>query len=256
VIEMDTVSIGSLHDPGASVIEAIEWTVRKGEFWVIAGHNGSGKSDLLLTLAGLMAPLAGRYRCLGEPMPILEDARPGHRLKVGLVFGGGRLLNRLNLGDNVALPVRYHEDLDEASALHRVMPILQATGLTPMAARMPGTLGRHWHQRAGLARALATHPELLLLDDPLSGLDSPHAAWWIRFLQDAHGGRQPFCSRDMTLVLATDTLAPWRQVATHCALLEAGRLVSMGCPNAPDVSGHPKIREYSGPGRWTFDPAG
>lgn len=255
VIEMADVSIGSMQGGGEVVLEQLNWSVREGEFWVIAGHHGSGKSDLLLTAAGLMAPLAGEYRLRDEALPVFEDARLEMRLKVGLVFSGGRLLSHLSLGENVALPLRYHQDLDEGAASGKVAAILAATGLTHLASRMPGTVGRHWHQRGGLARALATDPDLLLLDDPLSGLDSRHSSWWVSFLGDLSRGRQAFRSRRVTLVLATDRLAPWRTVATHCALAEGGRLIPMGCLNAPEVSGHPRLQEYGGAGRWAFDPA-
>jgi phospholipid/cholesterol/gamma-HCH transport system ATP-binding protein len=248
VIEMADVSIGSMRVGGERVIEQIRWRVREGEFWVIAGHHGSGKSDLLLTVAGLMAPVAGEYRLMEESLSVFEDARVEVRLKVGLVFSGGRLLNDLSLGENVALPLRYHQDLDDATAMGRVGKILEATGLTHLASRMPGTLGWHWHQRAGLARALATDPDLLLLDAPLSGLDSRHASWWVGFLDDLCRGQQAFHARPMTLVLATDSLAPWQGVATHCALAEEGRLIPLGCLHGSEVEGHPKIQEYGGRG--------
>jgi ABC-type transporter Mla maintaining outer membrane lipid asymmetry ATPase subunit MlaF len=256
VIELENVSIGSMHGGDEPVIEDIHWRVGQGEFWVVAGHHGSGKSDLLLALAGLMAPLAGDYRLGNAPLPVFGESHPDIRLKVGLVFNGGRLLNHLSVVENVALPVRYHEDTDEAAALDKVAPILDATGLVRFGSRMPGTLGRHWCQRAGLARALATRPDLLLLDDPLSGLDSRHAAWWVEFLGDLSRGRPDFPGHPLTLIVVTGSLAPWRQVATHCALLEDRRLMPLGCLSQPDVIGHPRIREFLAQGRWAFDPGG
>jgi len=254
VIEMANVSIGSMRGGSGAVLEQVHWSVGMNEFWVVAGHHGSGKTDLLLTLAGLMAPVTGEYRLLETIMPVFEDARLDVRLRVGLVFNGGRLMNHLSLGGNVALPVRYHQDLDEVSALDKVAPILEATGLTRFASQMPGALGRHWHHRAGLARALATAPDLLLLDDPLSGLDSRHASWWVSFLDALRRGNPEFRSRGMTIVVTSDTLAPWRSAATHCALLEDGALMPMGCLSAPEVHGDPKVQEYIDHGRWAFDP--
>lgn len=255
VVEMKKVSIGSMRGGTGAVLEQIDWTVQPGEFWVVAGHHGSGKSDLLWTLAGLMPPDTGDYRLMDEEMPVFEDVRRDVQLNVGLVLGGGRLLNHLSLGENIALPVRYHQDLDEVSALGRVAQVLEVTGLTQRVAQMPGALGRHWRQRAGLARALATDPDLLLLDDPLSGLDSQQAVWWVNFLNELHLGKLNIRSDPMTIVLVTDTLDPWRKLATHCALLEQGRMVLMGRPGSPEMDAHPKMREYGALRRWGFDAA-
>jgi ABC-type transporter Mla maintaining outer membrane lipid asymmetry ATPase subunit MlaF len=252
-IEMQGVSIGSLHRPGLTVLERVDWRVAAGEFWVVAGHHASGKSDLLMTLGGLMAPVQGSYRLLGEPMPIFEDSRLAARLRVGLMFSGGRLLTRLTLAENITLPLRYHRDLDQGRALGRVAGLIEGLELAPLADRMPGAVGRQWQQRAALARALVMQPELLLLDDPLSGLDAHHTAWWIRFLGGLSGGTQPFHPRPVTLVVTTDTLAPWGGVATHCAVLEQRGLAAMGCLREPQVREDARVREYLAHDRWGFD---
>jgi len=200
--------------------------------------------------------LRGDCRVLGEAVPLFDDPATDRRLKVGLVFGGGRLLHSLTLGENVTLPMRYHQDLDEDAAMERVAAILEATALTPLIGRMPGTLARHWHQRAGLARALAVGPEVLLLDDPLFGLDSLHIHWWVRFLDDLRHGRHRFCPGGVTLVLTCDNFAPWWALATHAAVLEGGRFSTLGCLDAPEVRQHPKAQDYGARGRWAFDPDG
>ncbi len=253
VIEMEGVSIGSLYRPGVTVLEQVDWRVESGQFWVVAGHHASGKSDLLLTLAGLVAPAGGQYRLLGEPMPIFEESRLPARLKAGLLFSGGQLLSQLTLGENITLPLRYHRDLDEPQALERAAALIEAMDLTPLAHRMPGTVGRQWHQRAGCARALMMQPELLLLDDPLSGLDARHTAWWVSFLEGLCRGTHAFHPQPVTLVVTADTLAPWGAVATHCAVLEQRALVPVGCLREPQVREHVRVREYLTHSRWGFD---
>lgn len=254
LIEMENVCIGSLHRPGLRVVEHVSWTVDRGQFWVVAGHHASGKSDLLMTLAGLMAPQEGDYRFLGEVMPIFEESRLKARLKVGLMFNGGQLVNGLTLGANISLPLRYHEDLDESGARDRAADLIQALELTPWVDELPGRVGRQWHERAGLARALAMRPELLLLDDPLSGLDAHHTSWWVDFLGGLARGDHGFLPHPVTIVLTADTLAPWAGVATHCAVLEGRTLVPMGCLREPKVREHSTVREYMIHGRWAFDP--
>lgn len=254
VIEMEEVAIGSLHAPGQVVVESVNWTVAPGEFWIVAGHHASGKSDLLLTAAGLMGPLRGSHRFLGERMPVFEDSRLAVRVKVGLVFNSGRLIGNLSFADNITLPICYHLNLSSEVALERVAPILEATQLRRFAEQLPGTLGRHWDQRVGLARALALDPELLLLDDPLSGLDAHHASWWVEFLAKLARGGHPFRSRPMTLVVAADSLSPWRHAATHCAVLEGGHWEVLGSVQAPEVVQHPKAQDFWNRRGWRFDP--
>jgi ABC-type transporter Mla maintaining outer membrane lipid asymmetry ATPase subunit MlaF len=253
-IDMRAVTVGSLRHPGVTVLDRVNWRVIPGEFWVVAGHHASGKSDLLMTLAGLVGPHAGDYDLFGERMPVFEESRLATRLKVGLVFNGGQLLNPLTLGDNITLPLRYHANLDPPEGLRRVGPILEALELRPWLARLPGEVGRHWRQRAGLARALVLKPNLLLLDDPLSGLDARHTAWWLRFLKEVFGGQQSLVPQPLTVVVTTDSLGPWCGVATHCALLENGTLLPMGCLQAREMREHGRLQEYLGHGSWTFDP--
>ena len=113
-IEMTGVAVGALRDPDTTVAEGINWTVNAGDYWVVAGLHGSGKSDFLMLTGGLMAPRQGRYRFFGEEMPIFEEARLKERLRLGLVFEGGQLFNHLTVAENVALPLRYHHNLSRS----------------------------------------------------------------------------------------------------------------------------------------------
>ena len=119
---MEGVSAGSLRDPTATVAEEVNWTVQAGDYWVVAGLQGSGKSDFLMMTGGLMAPLCGRYRFFGENMPIFEDARLPTRLRLGLVFDGGQLFHHLTVARNVALPLSYHQNLIQDDAEVAAVP--------------------------------------------------------------------------------------------------------------------------------------
>src|SRR5215471_14578677 len=88
VIEMREVAVGAMHDPGEVVAEQINWSVAAGDFWVVGGLQGAGKSDFLMMAGGLIAPARGDYRLFGEAMPIFGEARLPHRLRLGLVFDG------------------------------------------------------------------------------------------------------------------------------------------------------------------------
>src|SRR5438876_5384484 len=105
VIEMENVAVGAMRDQSTMVVEEINWTVAAGDYWVVAGLQGAGKSDFLMMTAGLMPPAEGNYRLFGEEMPIFDEGRLRHRLRLGLVFDGGQLLNHLTVWENVALPL-------------------------------------------------------------------------------------------------------------------------------------------------------
>jgi len=124
--------------------------------------------------------------------------------------------------------LRYHRDLVRGDLENSVKTILEATGLSPWAGRLPGTLGRGWQKRAGLARALVLQPEVLLLDNPLGGLDARHLQWWLDALRQLSAGHGLAEGRPMTLVVAAEDLRPWRNRAVHVAILQKGRFSSLG----------------------------
>jgi phospholipid/cholesterol/gamma-HCH transport system ATP-binding protein len=227
-IEMTGVAVGALHAPERTVAEGINWTVRTGDYWVVAGLHGSGKSDFLMMTGGLMAPQRGQYRFFGEEMPIFEEARLKQRLRLGLVFDGGQLFNDLTVAENVALPLRYHHNLTRAAGVAEVQELLECTGLTPWAERAPGTLGRTWQKRAGLARALALKPEVLLVDNPLAGLDPRHVRWWLAFLDQLSKGHSLMNGRPVTLVVTTADFRLWKGHGRQFALLQDQGFVVLG----------------------------
>jgi phospholipid/cholesterol/gamma-HCH transport system ATP-binding protein len=229
IIEMSGVSVGAMHDPNRVVVEGVNWRVAAGDFWVVAGLARSGKSDLLMLTAGLMAARSGSYRLFGEAMPIFEESRLHTRLRLGFVFDGGQLFNHLTVAENVALPLRYHESLPPDRLSERVDALLELTELKPLARRTPGALGRNWRKRAGLARALALQPEILLLDNPLGGADVREAGWWLSFLTQLSAGHEFMPDRRATtLVVSADDLSPWRERAKQFAILRDGRLETLG----------------------------
>jgi putative ABC transport system ATP-binding protein len=229
IIEMSGVTVGGMRAPDQAVVEGVNWRVAAGDFWVVAGLAHTGKSDLLMLAAGLMAARHGSYRLFGEEMPIFEESRLPTRLRLGFVFDGGQLFHQLTVAENIALPLRYHEDLPPGKVSERVEALLELTGLKPMARRTPGALGRNWQKRTGLARALVLQPEILLLDNPLGGADVREAGWWLNFLTQLSAGHEFMpARRATTLVVAADDLRPWRERARQFAVLRDGRFHALG----------------------------
>jgi len=228
VIEMTGVAAAALRDPARGVVAAVNWRVAPGDYWVVAGMQGAGKSDFLMMTAGLTAPVAGQYRLFGESMPVFEGTRMATRLRLGVVFEGGQLGNDLTVAENVALPLRYHRNLTAEAAAGRVAELLAWTDLTHRANATPGLLSRAEQRRAGLARALMLQPEVLLLDGPLSGLDARQTAWWLGFLDQLSAGHQVVEARPMTLVVTTAGLRPWRGHGRQFALVAEQRFEVLG----------------------------
>ncbi len=227
-IQMDGVTAGTMRDPDLLAVEGINWTVSVGDYWVVAGLQDAGKSDFLMMTAGLMAPLRGRYRFFDQEMPIFEDARLTERLRLGLVFDNGQLFNHLTVWENIALPLCYRQNLTKADAEPHVRAMLDRMELGPWADATPGTLGRDWQKRVGLARALILNPEVLLVDNPLAGLDLRHANWWLRTMDKLwHGDGHPE-RRPMTLVVTVSDLRPWKGHARQFGVLHEQRFTVIG----------------------------
>lgn len=233
-MKMTDVTIGSLQAPEHIVFEEVDWSVTVGDFWAIGGLQGCGKSDFMATAAGLMPPLLGKYEIFGRIADQgIEPDLLSTRLRLGLVFDGGQLLRHLTIAENVTLPLRYHTDLSEDEVDLRVGRLLDLTGLTRWADERASALSRNWQQRAGLARALALGPEVLLLDAPLTGLDPRDERWWLDFLSQLSLGHEAVGGRPMTLVVSCDDLRPWVKRADHFAVLRGQRFIPLPPGVAP-----------------------
>jgi len=165
------------------------------------------------------------------------------RLRLGLVFDGGRLLNHLTILENIALPIRYHKNISVPEAVSEAQALLELTGLSAWADRAPSAMRRNWQQRIGLARALALKPEILLLDSPLSGLDPRDAAWWLDLLDQLSAGHSIVDGRPMTLAVTGDNLRPWSGRARQFAVLKNKTFVPLGNRSELLAHGEPLLQE-------------
>lgn len=240
---MRGITIGAMRDVTSTVVADVNWSVAAGEFWVVAGPQHSGKSDFLMLTAGLMSPLAGSYKLFGRETQHFGEAELAQRLRVGFVFEGGQLFNELTIAENVALPLRYHQNHPPDAMAAAVKSLLDLMELTSVASVTPANVAANWRQRAALARALALKPEILLLDNPLAGLTARHLQWWLRFLDRLWRGDE-FCGgRPMTIVVTSDDLRPWENARRKFALLHNGSFVQFGSWNDVKVTGNPVVKE-------------
>jgi len=242
-IEMRGVSVGAMRDISFRVVEAVDWSVATGEFWVIAGQQQSGKSDFLMMTAGLMMPVQGSYKLLGTETQRFGEAELADRLRVGFMFEDGLLFHQLTIRENVALPLQYHRDLSSAAAAQEVQTLLDLMELTPLADITPTNISDNWRQRAALARALILRPEMLLLDNPLGRLGGRHLQWWLRFLNRLGRGHEWCGGKPMTLVATTDDLRPWQGAHRKFALLRDRKFFPLGLWDDVASAGDPVVKE-------------
>jgi phospholipid/cholesterol/gamma-HCH transport system ATP-binding protein len=227
--------------------------VKRAEIMALVGGSGTGKSVLLRNIVGLMTPYAGKIEVLGE-LPSAMSPRERHRFKRrwGMLFQDGALFSSLTVAENIEVPLREHLSLP--AKLRREVATLKIAmvGLAPDAAnKYPAELSGGMRKRAGLARALALDPEILLLDEPTAGLDPIGAHAFdtlIRNLQRALG---------LTVVMVTHDLDSLAAIADRIAVLVDKR-VKIGGMEELRRDPHPWIQEYfNGPrARAAFDHEG
>jgi len=242
-IEMRDVAVGTMRDASLIVVENVNWTVAPGEFWVVAGQEHAGKSDLLMLAAGLMQPVEGSCRLFGCETRDLGEAELAERLRVGFVFQGGQLFTQLTIAENVALPLRYQKNLAAAEAANVVATLLELLELTPFAHLTPGNVPANWRQRAALARALILKPEMLLLDNPQAGLAARHLQWWLRFLDELARGHEQFGGLPMTIVATADDLRPWKNGRRKFGLLRDKKFIPLGGWDEVETAADPVVKE-------------
>jgi putative ABC transport system ATP-binding protein len=242
-IEMIGVAIAAMQDPDFITLKDVNWSVAGGEFWVVGAPQHSGKSDFLMTTAGLIPPAQGRYKFYGNETRIFDEGRLADRLRMGLVFENAELFHYLTVAENVTLPLRYHRNLHPDDAAKAADELIELTGLKSIADIMPPNLPKSWHKRAALARALALQPDILLADNPLGALDARHSLWWLRFLDELNHAHQWLGGKTLTIVVTTDDFRPWRGDRRQFALLKDKSFVPLGSWNEAISSDEPLVKE-------------
>ncbi len=158
------------------IYDQLALSVRRGETLALLGGSGSGKSVLLKLLIGLLKPDTGSIRFDGKELTGLsEEALLPMRRRISMLFQGGALFDSISVGENVAYPLREHLRLTEQEVAARVAEKLRLVGLPGIEAMQPAELSGGMRKRVAIARAIAADPEVLLYDEPTTGLDPLNA---------------------------------------------------------------------------------
>lgn len=231
------------------MIQKVNWRINVGDYWVVGGLPGTGKTDLLATAAALQRPGAGTLLVFGRDLYRMHEGEQlRERLRVGMIFqSGGRLFSSQTIIENLALPLCYHRNITLEEARPRAQEILKLTELSGMERRRPHRLTRNLHQRVALARALMLEPEVLLIDNPLAGIDARQAFWWLNFLPKLAAGVPELLHRKMTIVVTADDFRPWRNQGTHFALVHEKKWSIIGGREDLEKSADPAVRDVLAP---------
>src|SRR5438270_1584010 len=208
---------------GHQVLEGVSCQIPSGKISVVMGPSGTGKSVLLRHIVGLLSPDRGDVLVAGKSVPSLnEDELLELRRNIGMLFQDGALFSSMNLFDNVAFPLRQHTKKQESEIREIVMERLQEVGLAGSEKKMPNELSGGMRKRAGFARALVLEPEILLFDEPDSGLDPVRTALLCELIKEI---QQKYEST--AIMISHDTKAVF-EVADTVILLYDGKVVDQG----------------------------
>ncbi|MCW3041151.1 MAG: transporter related protein [Solirubrobacterales bacterium] len=194
-----------------------------GMISVLLGPSGTGKSVLVKHLMGLMFPDQGDVIVKGRSVPKMRQSELLEmRTNFGVCFQDGALLGSMTIFDNVAFPLRQHTDLTEAEVAEVVHHRLSQVGLSAAAQRRPNELSGGMRKRAGFARALVLEPQVMLFDEPDSGLDPIRTALLCELIQEIHA------EQGGAYVVITHNIAAARRIGEYLAVLWKGQTVQSG----------------------------
>src|SRR3712207_5834603 len=206
---------------------------------MILGPSGTGKSVCIKHMVGLLYPDDGDVLVHGESVPNMADEDLfDMRKRFGVLFQDGALFGSMNLYDNVAFPLRQHTDKGEDEIREIVMRRLSEVGLENSRDKMPNELSGGMRKRAGFARALVLDPDIVLFDEPDSGLDPVRTALLCELIKEVHeenGG---------AYVVITHDIMSAKRVAEYIAVLWRGRIGGAGPPGDLFHSHHPFVRPF------------
>ena len=221
------------------ILHGISFDVPRNETVVILGGSGSGKSTLLRTLVGLERPSSGEIWIKGRNNAECSARdRDEIRKKMGMSFQGGALFGSMTVGENVALPLREHTQLDDTTIQIIVRLKLDQVGLAGFENYMPSQLSGGMKKRAAVARAMAMDPEMLFFDEPSAGLDPIIAAGVDNLIMKLKSAFR------MTIVVVTHELASAFLIADRMLLINKGEIVADGTKEEMQTSQHPRVRQF------------
>jgi phospholipid/cholesterol/gamma-HCH transport system ATP-binding protein len=221
------------------VLRGLNMSLPEDQISMILGPSGTGKSVCIKHIVGLLYPDEGDVIVHGRSIPSLRDADLFElRKKFGVLFQDGALFGSMNLYDNVAFPLRQHTEKGEDEIADIVNRRLSEVGLSAANEKMPNELSGGMRKRAGFARALVLEPDIVLFDEPDSGLDPVRTALLCELIKEVHA------ENGGCYVVITHDIMSARRVAEHISVLWKGRIVESGPAEELFASENPFVRQF------------
>jgi phospholipid/cholesterol/gamma-HCH transport system ATP-binding protein len=228
-----------------TVLDGVSLEIPRGSITVLLGPSGTGKSVLLRLMVGLLKPDQGSVKVFGEEVSALDENRARDRQKLfeirrrfGMLFQDGALFDDMSVFDNVAFPMRLHTDRSEEEIRAKVADKLARVGLPGAEEKFPSELSGGMRKRVAFARAIAIEPDIVLCDEPSSGLDPVMSATLDDLILELHR------TLGMTFIVISHDTAEARKIAEVIGLLSSGKLVTFGPAEQVFAENHPALHQF------------
>ncbi len=222
------------------VLDGIDLEIKKGESLVVIGGSGTGKSVLIKCIQGILQPDSGSILVDGqEVVGESEEEKEAMHSKMGMLFQGGALFDSLSVWENVAFGLMMNKKVDKKTAKKVAVKVLRQVGLAPDVADLsPSELSGGMQKRVGLARAIATKPEIIFFDEPTTGLDP--------IMSDVINDLIIESVKDLgaTGLTITHDMASARKIADKIAMLYKGKIIWQGTVKEMDQTDNPYVRQF------------
>ncbi|MDP2323013.1 MAG: ATP-binding cassette domain-containing protein [Gammaproteobacteria bacterium] len=224
---------------GRPIFAGLDLAIPRGSITAIMGPSGTGKTTLLRMITGQLRPQGGTVTVAGQDVAALSRSKLFDlRRRMGMLFQNSALLTDFNVFENVAFPLRENTRLPDELIRQVVLTKLNAVGLRGAAELMPSELSGGMSRRVAMARAIVMDPELLLYDEPFSGLDPISLGVVLRLIRlnnDALG---------LTSVVVSHDVAEITQIADHCFVISEGMVIASGPPKDLAGSSSELVRQF------------
>lgn len=221
------------------VLSGVSLQIRKGEVLCVLGPSGTGKSVTLRHVNGLEQPDRGDVRVFGESVVGLgEDQLTPVRRRVAMLFQGGALFDSMNVEQNVAFPLKEHTEKSRDEIAQIVADKLTVVGLPGTQRKMPSELSGGMRKRVALARSIALEPEIIMYDEPTTGLDPLTSEKIAQLIAELNSRLH------ITSIAVTHDVVAARTIADRIAFLHQGTFQFVGTFEEASHGGHPVLQEY------------
>jgi phospholipid/cholesterol/gamma-HCH transport system ATP-binding protein len=221
------------------VLKNLNLKVEKGSTLVVIGRSGCGKSVLLKHIVGVLKPDSGKVIIDGQDIGQLNAKELNAlRRRINMVFQGGALFDSLTVGENVGFELIEHDSLSEMELFERVEEALSLVDLSGIENLMPSELSGGMRKRVALARAICTKPEIILYDEPTTGVDPITADSINELIRSLHDKIK------VTAVVVTHDMKSAYKIADRIAMLYQGQIIAEGSPYEIQNSEHPIVHQF------------